>query len=140
MQRREDPRRYDDIIHLPHHVSSVHPPMSMHDRAAQFAPFSALSGHASAIRETARLTERRIEPDEAEAELLNEKLMLLQERTDEEPPASFTWFVPDPRKEGGAYMTCSGRVRKILPFENMVVMTDGTRIPLDSIVEIEILK
>ena len=114
--------------------------MSMRDRAAQFAPFSALNGHSAAIRETARLTDRRIELDEAEADLLNEKIMLLQERLDEEPSAAFTWFVPDIHKEGGSYRTLSGQVKKILPFENTVVMADGTRIPLDEIIEIEILK
>ena len=81
-----------------------------------------------------------MELDETEADLLNEKIMLLQERLDEEPAAAFTWFVPDIRKEGGSYRTLSGRVKKILPFENTVIMANGFRIPLDEIIEIEILK
>ena len=138
MQNTDDPHRYDDILHLPHHVSSAHPPMSMRDRAAQFAPFSAHSGHSAAIRETARLTDRRMDLDESELELLSEKLMLLQERLDDRPSAEFTWFVPDPRKQGGSYMTCSGRVKKILPSENVIVMEEGQRIPMDEVVHIQI--
>ena len=136
--RTDGPHRYDDIIELPHHVSGIHPRMSLHDRAAQFAPFSALSGHGAAIRETARLTDRRIELTESETDLLNEKLMLLQERIEEEPSAEFTWFVPDTRKEGGSYITRSGRVKKFLPSEGIAVLTDGYRIPLEAITEIRI--
>ena len=106
--------------------------------SAPFAPFSSLSGQRADIRETARLTDRRMDLDESELELLSEKLMLLQERLDDRPSAEFTWFVPDPRKQGGSYMTCSGRVKKILPSENVIVMEEGQRIPMDEVVHIQI--
>ena len=112
--------------------------MSMRDRAAQFAPFSALSGHSAAIRETARLTDRRMDLDESELELLSEKLMLLQERLDDRPSAEFPGFAPDPRNQGGSYMSCPGRVKKFLPSENVFVMEEGQRTPMDEVAHIQI--
>src|ERR1035437_4752031 len=94
---------YDDIIHLPHHISTTHPHMSAYDRAAQFAPFAALTGHDAAIAETARLTERRVELDEYSKADLNQRLCIIQDRMDEQPEVSITYFQPDQRKTGGAY-------------------------------------
>ena len=126
---------YDDIIHLPHPTSARHPRMSMIDRAAQFTPFQALSGHGAAIEETARLTDRRIELTEEEKALLDEKLRLLLETGG---AGVFTWFLPDERKDGGAYVTSEGVVKKIDPLEGRVVLANGTTIPVEDILEIEV--
>ena len=125
---------YDDIINLPHPTSARHPRMPMADRAAQFSPFAALSGHGDAIRETARLTDRRIELTEEEKAVLDEKLCLLLDTGGE---AVFTYFLPDEKKEGGSYVTAAGRVKKLDPLERRVVLTGGAVIPLEDIVEIE---
>ena len=126
---------YDDIIHLPHPTSARHPRMPMIDRAAQFTPFQALSGHGAAIEETARLTDRRIELTEEEKALLDEKLRLLLETGG---AGVFTWFLPDERKDGGAYVTSEGVVKKIDPLEGRVVLANGTAIPVEDILEIEV--
>ena len=125
---------YDDIINLPHPTSVKHPRMSMAERAAQFSPFAALVGHGAAIRETARLTDRRIELTEEEKAVLDEKLCLLLDTGGE---AVFTYFLPDEKKEGGSYVTAAGRVKKLDPLERRVVLTGGAVIPLEDIVEIE---
>ena len=105
---------YDDIIDLPHHVSERHPQMSMYNRAAQFAPFAALTGHNAAITEAARLTEAEQELSESDAEVLNRKLAYLQS-LDEKPSISVTYFVPDDKKEGGSYHTATGIVKSVEP-------------------------
>ena len=105
--------RYDDIINLPHHVSTKHPHMAPIDRAAQFSPFAALTGHDEAIKETARLTDERMELDENRKELLDARLQLLREHLGEKPTVTFTFFEPDERKSGGAYVTVTGSVKKI---------------------------
>ena len=127
---------YDDIIDLPHPTSKTHPRMSRMARAAQFAPFSALTGYGDAVRETARLTDRKIELDEYEKAALDARLQMIQEHLAEQPEISFTWFVPDEKKAGGAYVSAVGAVKKIDSFLHAVVLTDGTRIPVDAIVEI----
>ena len=128
---------YDDIIDLPHHVSAVHPHMPRIDRAAQFAPFSALSGFGAAIRETGRMTEAMAELSEDAKDLLDEELWMLQERMAAHPYAAVTYFRPDARKEGGAYITVSGRVKKIDACSRILVMEDGTKIPFDAVTGIE---
>lgn len=134
-QKTED--SYEDILHLPHHVSLRHPQMTRANRAAQFSPFAALSGYEEAIEETGRLTEERTELDEEERSLLDEKLRILQRREAEGPEVQITCFRPDERKAGGAYVTISGRVKKIDIFSRMVCLRDGTRIPVDEIFGIE---
>lgn len=129
--------KYDDIIHLPHHVSSIHPQMLLADRAAQFSPFAALTGYEAAIRETERLTTARVELDEEAMATLDEKLRTIAEHLHQRPPVSVTYFQPDGRKEGGAYLTATSAVKKIDRYEHIVVMTDGTRIPIANILEIE---
>lgn len=94
---------YDDILHLPHHRSEKHPPMSMRDRAAQFSSFRALAGYEDAIGETARLTDRRIERGEEERHRLDAILRQLECRLAEKPTVTVTYFRPDDRKAGGAY-------------------------------------
>lgn len=128
--------KYDDIINLPHHVSKKHPHMSMIDRAAQFSPFKALVGLDGENRETARLTDARIELDENEKEILNEKLLLIAENLHERPYAAITYFKPDTKKEGGEYVTAEGSVKKINEYERTVTMTDGTVIQIEEITEI----
>ena len=128
---------YDDIINLPHHVSTKRTHMSLHDRAAQFAPFAALTGYDAAVRETARLTDTRLELDEYEMEALNDRLRLIAESLSDEPVIAVTYFLPDKKKAGGAYVTATGIVRKIDEYERTVVMNDGTRIPIEEITEIE---
>ena len=125
---------YDDIIHLPHHVSRNHPQMPLRDRAAQFAPFAALTGYEAAVGETARLTAERRELDPQEAAELNRRLAALIARLPERPEVTIEYFVPDDRKAGGAYVSVTGRVRHISVSEKVLVMEDGTEIPLDDIV------
>lgn len=129
--------KYDDIINLPHHVSATRPHMSRTDRAAQFAPFAALTGHEEAIQETARLTDRRVELGESEKSVLNEKMQMLQDRISERPFARVTYFSPDQRKEGGAYLTVAGNVRRIDEVARRVIFSNQIEIPMDDIMEIE---
>ena len=125
---------YADIIHLPHHVSQNHPQMPMHDRAAQFAPFAALTGYEAAVGETARLTSERRELDPQEAEELNRRLTELAARLPDHPEVTVEYFVPDDRKAGGAYVTVTGRVRYISVAEKTLVMEDGAEIPMEDII------
>lgn len=137
MQGKDDAHKYDDIIDLPHHVSSTRPRMSVSDRAAQFAPFAALTGHDAVIEETARLTDKCAELDESEKSMLNEKLQMILEHIDDAPEVSVIYFVPDARKSGGAYVSITGQVKKIDEYEHQVIMTDGATIAIDSIYAIE---
>lgn len=127
---------YDDIIDLPHHVSERHPQMSMYNRAAQFAPFAALTGHNAAITEAARLTEAEEELSESDAEVLNRKLAYLQS-LDEKPTISVTYFVPDDKKEGGSYHTATGIVKSVEPDKGVLQFEDGTGIPVIRIKDID---
>lgn len=136
---KKDPHRYDDMLDLPHPVSQVHPQMEPAKRAAQFAPFSALTGYGDAITETRRLTDRRVELDEDSRELLDEKFQMVMEQADTMPEVSVTYFVPDEKKEGGEYVTVSGRIRKTDLYQRRIVMTDGTVIPIDEVVELTML-
>lgn len=128
---------YEDIIHLPHHVSSKRPRMPMSDRAAQFSPFAALTGYDDAIRETGRLTEQKVHLDEEALATLNEKFHVLQEHLNESPEIQFTYFKADERKVGGTYITVSGIVKKIREYERKLILEDGSVIPIDDILEIE---
>lgn len=131
-----DQNPYGDIINLPHHVSPTRPRMSMADRAAQFSPFAALSGYGDAVKETARLTGRRIELDESAKAALDEKLRLLAEVIEDRPEAAITYFLPDRRKAGGEYVTVSGTVKRADSVQRELVMTDGTRIPVEDILDV----
>ena len=131
----EDVSRYQDIIGLPHHVSTRRPHMSMLNRAAQFSPFAALTGYEASIRETARLTDARIELDECAKAALDAKLRTLQRNP--QMPVSITYFVPDARKAGGAYVTAQGSVRRIDDIRHIVQMADGPEIPIEDIIGIE---
>ena len=127
---------YDDIIDLPHHQSPGRPHMSNQDRAAQFSPFAALTGYGDAVKETERLTEGKIELDENEKAALDEKLRFLLE-TGSRQQISITYFMPDGRKAGGAYLTVTGSIKKINGLERIIMMEDGTVIPMDDILDIQ---
>lgn len=127
--------KYDDIINLPHHTSETRPKMSMIDRAAQFSPFAALTGHDAALAETARLTDTRIELDDCEKEIINEKLMMISDGTH---TVTVTYFRPDEKKFGGAYVDVNGTVKKIDVYSREIIMTNGERIPVDEILDIKI--
>ncbi len=128
---------YDDIINLPRHVSIRHPPMAALDRAAQFSPFAALTGYDAAIKETARLTDERMELDEYAKDALNDRLQIIADRIKENPEIAITYFQPDVKKDGGAYVTAIGMAKKIDECERFVVMTDGTAIFIDDIISID---
>ena len=128
---------YDDIINLSRPESKKHTPMPMEDRAAQFLPFAALTGYDAAVSETARLTEERVELDAQEAERLGARLAVLVKRQQEQPELSLLYYVPDARKAGGAYVTVSGRIKKITDFPRCIYLTDGSRIPIEDIVAVE---
>lgn len=117
-------KQYDDIIHLPHHVSKIRPQMSMQDRAAQFSPFAALTGYDAAIKETGRLTVGKVEMDEEALSTLNTKFHILVDSMNDKPEVTFTYFKPDKRKAGGAYVEVTGMVKKIDDFERLIVMQD----------------
>lgn len=128
---------YGDILALPHPRSKTHPPMDAIARAAQFSPFAALTGYDSAVKETARLTQDRIELDEYTKEALDLRLREIQAHLQERPEVGITYFQPDEHKTGGAYLTIKGRVKKIDSYEQCLVLEDGSRIPIWEIVELE---
>ena len=129
--------KYDDIIHLPHHTSTVRPRMPMAGRAAQFSAFQALSGYGEAVKETERLTDRKIELDEYEKARLDQTLQMVLE-SGIQPEVTITYFQPDERKDGGRYLSVTGAIRKIEPYDRMILLVDQTRIPMDEVYEIEI--
>lgn len=162
-KKKYDEHKYDDIINLPHHVSSKHPPMPALDRAAQFSPFAALTGHTEAIKETARLTEEQIELDEDSKEILNEQLLLLKNsikngntrnnRNNNEnienseasevfedptalPEVTVTYFKPDEKKTGGSYVTFTGTVKKFNEYERTIIFDSGETILIDRLIKI----
>ena len=111
--------------------------MSMMDRAAQFSPFAALTGYDAAIKETGRLTDEKIEMDEEALNILNMKFQILVDSLDDEPEVTFTYFKPDERKAGGAYIEVTGTVKKVDDFERLIVMQNGMKMPMDDILNIE---
>ncbi len=128
---------YDDMVHLPHHISGTHPHMEIIDRAAQFSPFAALTGHDAAIKETARLTNKRIELDEHEKDVVSERLQIIADNIKEEPRIEVTYFQPDGKKDGGAYVTVTMRVKKVDLYMRNLIMMDGNLIPIDDIINID---
>ena len=128
---------YEDIVNLPPHISKRHPQPTMMDRAARFAPFAAITGYEEMVLEEARVTEERIDLDEGTLSLLNEKLNMIQEFLDEEPEVTITYFEPDKKKSGGAYVSITGVVKRIDEYEHLVIMTDGKKIRIDDIFGLE---
>ena len=134
-----DEHRYDDIINLPHHQSDCRPHMSLHDRAAQFAPFAALTGYEESIEETARLTDERITLDESAVEKINDTLYEISMHLSEKREVSITYFRPDLLKKGGAYLTDVGTVKKVDAVEKLVIMDSGMKIGMENIVGIDVI-
>lgn len=131
------PNPYEDMLHLPHHVSAVHPRMPMIDRAAQFSPFAALTGYDAAILEAARLTEERIELDESRKAVLSAALAIVREHIAERPEITITYFKADERKSGGAYVTASGLIKKIDEVDSSLTLHSGEKIPIEDILDLE---
>ena len=129
---------YDDIISLPHPEPRTHPRMSLHDRAAQFSPFAALTGHSAAIAETGRLTDSRITLDESEMARVDAELQRLQELLPRRPTVSITYFVPDERKAGGSYQTITGKVKRIDTVNGVLLLTDQRAILIPDIFNVTV--
>lgn len=132
--------KYEDIIHLPHHVSKKRPQMAIKDRAAQFSPFAALTGHEAAVKETARLTEEKMELDESTKRRLDETLQMLMDqlRRDIHLFVQITYFLPDEKKTGGSYLRIREKIQKIDTYRRIIFMMDKTKVPIDDIVDIEL--
>lgn len=129
--------RYADIIDLPHYEPQRHPRMSASARAAQFAPFAALTGYDAAIEETARQTDPRLEPEADSLADLDRKMAWLRQHAEGEPPlVAVTYFRPDARKEGGAYLSHEGRLKGVDPCGGLLLFADGAAIPLRSVLDL----
>ena len=124
---------YDDIINLPHYEPKHHHRMPMWNRAAQFAPFAALTGYDAAIKESGRLTDDWTDIGNSANDELNRKMMELTERQLEHPQITIEYFVPDTHKSGGSFQTVSGSVKHIDDIERLMELTDGKKIPIDLI-------
>lgn len=127
---------YEDIINLPHHISKKHRPMPREARAAQFAPFAALTGYESDVNEAARYTGKRRELGEYETERLNRRINEIRDGIHDNTEVTITYFKPDEKKAGGEYLNIGGRVRKIDDYGRTLTLTSGALIPLDDISEI----
>ncbi len=134
---KEDAFPYEDIIDLPHHVSSRRRPMPLPDRAAQFAPFAALTGYGEAVEETARLTEGRVPLTDEMRDELDRRMRLLVSAGPSAPAAEITYFVEDERKAGGRYVSIRGRIAKLARLRRSLVMEDGSEIPAADIIAID---
>ena len=126
---------YSDIINLSRPVSK-RPRMSLEQRSAQFAPFAALTGYEGQVKETARLTDKRIELNEELKEILNQKIQLIQKKIKEQPQIEITYFIPDSKKDGGKYETVTNSVKKIDTYKGEIILIDGTTIAIDEIIDI----
>lgn len=130
--------KYDDIINLEHPVSKKHPQMSIEARAAQFAPFAALTGYSDEIKETARLTDKKIELSEDEKSILDSKLLQLKSKIKFKPFALFTYFVADEKKDGGKYVDVKSRVLRIDDYKHCIILENKQEIPINDIIYIEL--
>ena len=131
---------YDDIINLPHHQSKTRPHMTLHDRAAQFAPFAALTGYAEEVAETARLTDRKIELSESEIAVVNEQLQYIAANLNQQLEVIITHFVPDEYKDGGAYIETKCVIKKFDEINHLVILTNLSEIEITNIYSIELCK
>ena len=135
----KDENKYHDIINLPHHQSKNRPHMSNFDRAAQFSPFAALKGYDDEIDEAARLTDTQIDADDERIREINEKLLLMKESARQHPTVRIVYFQPDDRKQGGAYVTAEGALKKLDEFNRLILLSTNTKIPFDSITKIDFI-
>ena len=129
--------RYDDMIYMQNPTPTCKSRMSLYERAAQFSPFAALTGYEDAVEETARLTDARLELSEDMKTILNEKMQMIVDNMDADPIVTITYFVPDKKKEGGAYVDVTGIVKEIDEYERCIVMTDKKKIPIEQVRAIE---
>lgn len=134
---KESIEKYIDIINMPHHVSKNHPHMSKYERAAQFAPFAALSGYEDIIEEEGRLTDNRIEINEEAKFILDRKMQILMNSIYEKPFISITYFVPDEKKSGGEYVTLDEKIKKIDILKQVIVADNDVLIPVNEIVDMQ---
>lgn len=130
--------QYQDIITLPHPTSAAHPRMSRHNRAAQFAPFAALTGYDAAIQEAGRVTEQEKSLSEDRVALLDQKLQYLEAHPEQHLSVSMTYFLPDHAKSGGAYRHLTGTISIFDRNQHRIVTNDGTSIPIDDITDLEL--
>lgn len=128
---------YEDIVNLPPHISMKYPQATMADRAARFSPFAAITGYEDMVLEAARVTEEKIDLDEGTKAMLNEKLQMIIEFLDEQPIVTITYFVPDKKKAGGAYVNITGTVKRVDEYERIVLMMDGKKVSIEDIYSIE---
>ena len=128
--------KYKDIINLPHHVSKNHPRMSLNNRSAQFAPFSALTGYSEKIKETARITDKKIELDEGLKTVINNRLQIIKENSKSMPQVTITYFIKDPRKSGGSYKTIITNIKKIDEINKTITLKKKKKINIDDIINI----
>ncbi|NBH73718.1 hypothetical protein D3Z51_17260 [Clostridiaceae bacterium] len=130
------PFPYEDIASLSRPASRSHPPMPRPDRAAQFAPFAALTGYHDAIREASRFTDEKIELDENARDLLDEKFRILQQNTRLRPQITVLYFLPDKEKAGGTYVSATGFLKDTDLYHRMLILQDGTSIPIDHVLDL----
>lgn len=135
----EDWSRYADIIGIEHFEPREHQRMSAYDRAAQFAPFAALTGYDAMVSETSRLTDSKWELDEEQILALNETLADILERINEHPRVLVTWFRKDLRKQGGSYLKTEGTIQNVEPASRLIILKEGFSIPMDDIAAIALL-
>ena len=128
--------KYKDIINLPHHVSKNHPRMSLNNRSAQFAPFSALTGYSEKIKETARITDKKIELDEGLKTVINNRLQIIKENIKSVPQVTITYIIKDQRKSGGSYKTIITNIKKIDEVNKIFILTNNEKIQIDDIINI----
>lgn len=128
--------KYQNIINLPHHVSKNHPRMSLNNRSAQFAPFSALTGYSEKIKETARITDKKIELDEGLKTVINNRLQIIKENIKSVPQVIITYFIKDQRKSGGSYKTIITNIKKIDEVNKIFILTNNEKIQIDDIINI----
>ena len=127
---------YNDIINLPHYVSKKHPQMSKEARSAQFAPFAALSGYEDAIKETAKLTDNKIELSDEMINIINDKLLFIEKNIQDKPLITITYFVPDKRKNGGEYISVTNNIKQIDLINNIIILTNKKKICINDIIGI----
>ena len=132
--------KYKDMLHLPHPVSATHPRMALQDRAAQFSPFAALAGYDDALRETARRTDRFVELDEDRKQEIDRQISYLQQHLLDTVPVKIIYFVPDEKKDGGAFVQKTGYVKKLDSYRKTILLTDDTCIDMEKITEIQITR
>lgn len=136
----QDIHDYRDIIDLPHPISKKHPQMARIDRAAQFAPFAALTGHKEAVKESERQTEEKRMLSDGQKLMINEILQQIQDQRKHQPIIKLTYFEKDPIKEGGSYITVVKSAKRINEIEKQLILMDGTKIAITDIYQIEILE